>query len=149
MGLFSFLKSAGEKLFGKESAEEKAAKVKNHLEKYGFEGVDVKVEDEKVIVSGEVADLQTKNKILVAAGNIEGISDVEDNLIIKEQEPVEVAPEKMFYEVKKGDSLSKIAKAVYGDAMKYPVIFEANKPMLKDPNLIYPGQKLVIPPLDK
>lgn len=146
MGLFSFLKSAGEKLFGSESAEEKAAKVKEHLGKYGFEGIEVKVEDEKVIVSGEVDTLQTKNRILVAAGNIEGISDVEDNLTLVE-EPVEVEVEKMFYEVKRGDSLSKIAKEVYGDAMKYPVIFEANKPMLKDPNLIYPGQKLVIPPL--
>ena len=57
-------------------------------------------------------------------------------------------PEAVFYEVKRGDSLSKIAKAQYGDAMKYPVIFEANKPMLKDPNLIYPGQMLRIPPLE-
>ncbi len=146
MGLFSFIKSAGERLFGGESAEEKAEKVQKHLEKYGFEGIDVKVKDETVTVSGEVADLVTKNKILVAAGNIEGIADVEDNLTVAEQE-VEIEPEKMFYEVKRGDSLSKIAKQVYGDAMKYPVIFEANKPMLKDPNLIYPGQKLVIPQL--
>lgn len=147
MGLFSFLKSAGEKLFGKDSSEERAEKVKNHLKNYGFDGIDVKVEDEKVIVSGEVDTLQTKNRILVAAGNIEGISDVEDNLTIIEKEPEVVEVEKMFYEVKKGDSLSKIAKEVYGDAMKYNHIFEANKPMLKDPNLIYPGQKLVIPPL--
>ncbi|MBP7184191.1 MAG: LysM peptidoglycan-binding domain-containing protein, partial [Saprospiraceae bacterium] len=48
-------------------------------------------------------------------------------------------------QVQKGDSLSKIAKAFYGDAMKYPVIFEANKPMLTDPDLIYPGQTLRIP----
>ncbi len=144
MGLFSFLKSAGEKLFGMESAEEKAEKVQKHLAGYGFTGIDVQVDDDKVIVSGEVEDLLTKNRILVAAGNIEGISDVEDNLTIKAPEPVE----DMFYEVKRGDSLSKIAKEVYGDAMKYPVIFEANKPMLKDPNLIYPGQKLVIPPLN-
>ncbi len=148
MGLFSFIKSAGERLLGGESAEEKAEKVQKHLEKYGFEGIDVKVKDETVTVSGEVADLVTKNKILVAAGNIEGIADVEDNLTVAEQEiEVEMEPEKMFYEVKRGDSLSKIAKQVYGDAMKYPVIFEANKPMLKDPNLIYPGQKLVIPQL--
>ena len=46
-----------------------------------------------------------------------------------------------------GDNLSKIAKKFYGDANKYPVIFEANKPMLKDPNKIYPGQNLRIPPL--
>ena len=57
-------------------------------------------------------------------------------------------PESTFYTVVSGDSLSKIAKAHYGDAMKYPMIFEANKPMLKDPNLIYPGQVLRIPPLE-
>jgi nucleoid-associated protein YgaU len=57
-------------------------------------------------------------------------------------------PEATFYTVKKGDYLSKIAKEVYGDASKYNVIFEANKPMLKDPDLIYPGQVLRIPPLD-
>jgi nucleoid-associated protein YgaU len=56
-------------------------------------------------------------------------------------------PEATFYTVKSGDSLSAIAKAHYGDAMKYPEIFEANKPMLKDPDKIYPGQVLRIPPL--
>ena len=56
-------------------------------------------------------------------------------------------PEGTYYEVKKGDTLSKIAKAQYGDAMKYPQIFEANRPMLKDPDKIYPGQVLRIPPL--
>ncbi|PVX50824.1 LysM domain-containing protein [Balneicella halophila] len=147
MGLFSFIKSAGDKLFGKENAEEKAQKVEQHLKNYGFKGLDVKVDDETVIVSGEVDTLQTKNRVLVAAGNIEGVSNVEDKMTVKEKEPANVEVEKMFYEVKKGDSLSKISKEVYGDAMKYNVIFEANKPMLKDPNLIYPGQKLVIPEL--
>ena len=51
-----------------------------------------------------------------------------------------------IYEVKPGDSLSKIAKAEYGNANAYMVIFEANRDILKDPNLIYPGQKLKIPP---
>ena len=55
-------------------------------------------------------------------------------------------PEGTYYEVQKGDTLSKIAKQHYGDANKYPVIFEANKPMLKDPDEIYPGQRLRIPP---
>ena len=53
------------------------------------------------------------------------------------------------YTVVKGDYLSKIAKRVYGDAMKYNIIFDANRPMLSDPNKIYPGQVLVIPPLDE
>lgn len=50
-----------------------------------------------------------------------------------------------YYEVKKGDSLSKIAKEYYGDPMLYPRIFEANRDVLKDPNKIKPGQKLRIP----
>jgi nucleoid-associated protein YgaU len=51
-----------------------------------------------------------------------------------------------IYEVKPGDTLSKIAKTEYGNANAYMVIFEANKDILKDPNLIHPGQKLKIPP---
>jgi nucleoid-associated protein YgaU len=79
---------------------------------------------------------------------VEGIATVDDRIVVT-QPPVVAPPipEKQFYTVKKGDYLSKIAKEVYGNASKYNVIFEANKPMLKDPNLIYPGQVLVIPPL--
>jgi nucleoid-associated protein YgaU len=51
-----------------------------------------------------------------------------------------------IYEVVSGDSLSKIAKREYGDAKLWPRIFEANKDLLKDPDKIYPGQKLKIPP---
>ena len=58
-----------------------------------------------------------------------------------------VEPEKQYYTVVSGDYLSKISKRVYGDAMKYNIIFEANKPMLTDPDKIYPGQVLVIPAL--
>jgi nucleoid-associated protein YgaU len=76
-------------------------------------------------------------------GNTEGIATVDDNITV-----ITPKVESKFYTVEKGDSLSKIAKAMYGDAMKYPVIFEANKPMLKDPDLIYPGQVLRIPALD-
>jgi nucleoid-associated protein YgaU len=56
------------------------------------------------------------------------------------------APASVFYTVKKGDNLSTIAKEQYGNASKYMVIFEANKPMLKDPDKIYVGQVLRIPP---
>ena len=80
--------------------------------------------------------------MILALGNVNGVATVVDEI-----EVVIPEPEAVFYEVKSGDSLSKIAKAHYGNAMKYNVIFEANKPMLKDPNLIYPGQVLRIPPL--
>jgi nucleoid-associated protein YgaU len=152
MGLISFIKNAGAKIFKSEEKreEEKANLIAEHIRKFGFDvsKVKVAVDAEKVILTGTVDTLANKNKIIVTAGNIEGISVVEDHLLVSVPEPVTPPePEKQFYTVKKGDYLSKIAKQVYGDAKKYPIIFEANKPMLKDPDLIYPGQVLVIPPL--
>jgi len=152
MGLISFIKNAGAKIFKSEEKreEEKANLITEHIRKFGFDvsKVKVAVDAEKVILTGTVDTLANKNKIIVTAGNIEGISVVEDHLLVSVPEPVTPPePEKQFYTVKKGDYLSKIAKQVYGDAKKYPIIFEANKPMLKDPDLIYPGQVLVIPPL--
>ena len=57
--------------------------------------------------------------------------------------PAETAAQ--YHDVASGDTLSAISKKYYGDANKYMKIFEANKPMLSDPNKIYPGQKLRIP----
>jgi len=100
-------------------------------------------------LGGEVSSVLDKNKVVVVAGNVSGISAVNDNLVLNLPEPVVIPePQKQFYTVVKGDYLSKISKRVYGDAMKYDIIFEANKPMLKDPNKIYPGQVLVIPALE-
>ncbi len=152
MGLISFIKNAGAKIFksGEKREEDKANLIMEHIKKFGFDvsAVQVAVDGEKVILHGKVDTLANKNKIIVTAGNVDGISAVEDHLLVIASPPVAPpAPEKQFYTVKKGDYLSKIAKEVYGDAKKYPVIFEANKPMLKDPDLIYPGQVLVIPPL--
>jgi nucleoid-associated protein YgaU len=152
MGLISFIKNAGEKIFKSEEKreQEKAALILDHIKKFGFDtsSIQVTVDDDKVTLTGKVDTQENKNKIIVTAGNVEGIASVDDMLIVIQ--PVQVAPpqpEKQFYTVKKGDYLSKIAKEVYGNASKYNIIFEANKPMLKDPNLIYPGQVLVIPPL--
>ncbi|MFO7622620.1 MAG: peptidoglycan-binding protein LysM [Bacteroidales bacterium] len=155
MGLISFIKNAGTKIFGKsgeKQEQEKAALIEAHIRKFGFDTSDIKikVDDDRVTLAGSVDTMENKNKIIVTAGNVEGISAVEDWIVVKN--PPVVAPpepEKQFYTVKKGDYLSKIAKEVYGNANKYNIIFEANKPMLKDPNLIYPGQVLVIPPLEK
>jgi nucleoid-associated protein YgaU len=152
MKLISFIKNAGSKIFKSEEKreEEKAKLIAEHIKKFGFDvsKVKVAVDDEKVILKGQVDTWANKNKIIVTAGNVDGISAVEDHLLVITPAPVAPPePEKQFYTVKKGDYLSKIAKQVYGDARKYPVIFEANKPMLKDPDLIYPGQVLVIPPL--
>ena len=152
MGLISFIRNAGEKLFKSEEKreQEKADLITAHIKKFGFDtsSIQVKVDDDKVTLTGTVDTIDNKNKIIVTAGNVDSIASVDDRIVVKNSPAVAPpAPEKQFYTVKKGDYLSKIAKQVYGNANKYNVIFEANKPMLKDPNLIYPGQVLVIPPL--
>jgi len=154
MGLISFIKNAGEKLFKSEEKreQEKAELIVGHIRKFGFDTskIQVAVDDDKVILSGSIDTIDNKNKVIVTAGNVEGIAAVEDRIVVVQPAPVTPPPpEKQFYTVKKGDYLSKIAKEVYGNANKYNIIFEANRPMLKDPNLIYPGQVLVIPPLEK
>ena len=154
MGLFSFVKNAGAKLFGKdeEDAAAEAAEANKQKENLIHEFVkkfDLQIEDLEVFVEGDKATLKGKSpsqaekeKLVLAVGNINGIATVDDQLIVETPEP-----EAQFYTVQRGDSLSKIAKEYYSDPMKYNAIFEANKPMLKDPNLIYPGQVLRIPPM--
>ncbi|MEM8526787.1 MAG: peptidoglycan-binding protein LysM [Bacteroidota bacterium] len=164
MGLFSFLKKAGSKLFSKDEKDRKGTTTDGISEEVARDqkinllksvadtiGIDVQnleieltgEESDVVMVYGQVETQEDKEKLILALGNVAGIAGVDDSNITVEK----TEPEATFYEVKKGDYLSKIAKEVYGDAMKYPVIFEANKPMLKDPDLIYPGQVLRIPPL--
>ena len=146
MGMFDFLKNVGASIFGrgKSEAEEIEKLLKTDL---GDKLTDLKVEFNKGVVtlSGKADSHATKEKAVLLAGNIKGVEKVEDEGLIapKPEEETE------FYTVKKGDSLSKIAKAYYGNAMKYPVIFEANREVIKDPNLIYPGQVLRIPKIAK
>lgn len=150
MGLFSFIKNAGEKIFGgNETPEEKAQKVKDHVGKYGFDlsKVTFGTNGNNVVVSGTAKNLDEKQKILATAGNVDGIEGVEDNLVLAEPLKFELPDfSKTMYTVKSGDNLSKISKEVYGDPNKYNTIFEANKPMLTHPDKIYPGQVLYIPP---
>jgi len=155
MGLFSFIKKAGSNLFGKDEdakAEEAAKKTEarkslliNEVKKLNFDVEDLSVEldGDKVTTYGKVDSQEEKEKVVLALGNVTGISTVDDRINVEHPKP-----ESTFYEVQSGDSLSKIAKAHYGDPMKYPIIFEANKPMLSDPDKIYPGQVLRIPPLE-
>jgi len=153
MGLFSFNKDSGEKNTGL-SDQEKGKFMEEIIKRYNLpiEGLKVQVDGSKASLWGIVDELGTKEKIIVSVGNIQGISEVEDFISLRDAgegkvHDGEIDHDKRFYTVQKGDSLSKISKTVYGDPMKYTTIFEANKPMLKDPNLIYPGQVLRIPEL--
>jgi nucleoid-associated protein YgaU len=166
MGLMSFIKEAGEKLFGIGEAKAAEAAVKaaptpenvaamsaaagkaiaDYIGTQGLkvDGLDVAFDAPSgtVTVAGTVTDQATKEKVLLCCGNVAGVGAVNDMITVSTPEP-----ESKWHTVVSGDTLSKIAKSFYGDANKYPVIFEANKPMLKHPDKIYPGQLLRIPPL--
>lgn len=111
-----------------------------YLKTMGLGDVDVRINDSKATIFGGAKDQATAERIVLAVGNIRGVDQVTDYLKVAAP-----APESDMYVVQSGDSLSKIAKEVYGDAMRYPEIFEANKPMLTDPDLIFAGQVLRIP----
>ncbi len=151
MGLFSFLKNAGSKIFNRNKETAAPEKVelsrsealKAEVQKLGLPVSNLAVElGQQVIVSGKTDTNASREKIILALGNVEGVSSVDDRIEVTNPEP-----EANFYTVQKGDSLSKIAKAQYGNPMQYNAIFEANKPMLSHPDKIYPGQVLRIPPL--
>jgi nucleoid-associated protein YgaU len=150
MGIFDFVKEAGEKVFGRNKEEEarlsdaqRAMALQVYVTKLGLPVKDLVVGFSKgtAEVHGVATSQADKEKAILAVGNAAGVERVDDRVRVEAPEPPAV-----FYTVKAGDSLSKIAKAHYGNAMKYPAIFEANKPMLTDPDKIYPGQVLRIPP---
>lgn len=155
MGIFDFIKDVGEKLTGKDDEKEpqkealdermKGNALMRHVMQLGLEVEKLRVDydDGVATVTGAAADQATRERVVLAVGNTEGVAQVDDQMTVEEPEP-----QATFYTVQRGDSLSKIAKEHYGDAMKYPVIFEANEPMLSDPDKIYPGQVLRIPALE-
>lgn len=165
MGLFDFIKEAGSKILGTDEAPKpesrtttyspeeiqkindrrRAVALAKSVETMGFgiEDLGIRVDDDLVTVSGRVADQATRERVVLALGNTAGIARVDDRIEVDTPQP-----EAQFHTVASGDTLSTIAQQYYGNAMKYPVIFEANKPMLSDPDKIYPGQVLRIPPLD-
>ena len=185
MGIFSFIASAGSKLFGGKKPSEipnLADLIGKHVASVGLpsEHLHYWLEGETLVASGWVDDKPTKEKVILAVGNVEGVDKVADRIVVgappvfkkaevvapvsAEAVPAEALPTVALpseaelaaqeewasktYVVEKGDTLSKIAKEVYGNANKYPAIFEANKPMLSHPDKIYPGQVLRIPPLE-
>ena len=163
MGLISFLKDAGRKLFEKptktptesettsSSASSKggddaaADAIMAHIRAQKLDATGLTVlfdgKTSTVTVYGVAPDQATREKIVLLAGNVEGVENVNDQMTVDRS-----GPEAQFYTVTSGDTLSKIAKKFYGDPGRYMKIFEENKPMLKDPDEIYPGQMLRIPP---
>ena len=176
MGMFDFAREAGAKLFGKDGPKDHAETYKplrRHVEEHGIDATSMEFKVHglgEVTVTGNVPDQDTREKVVLIVGNVEGVSRVHDRLQVgaaprpgtaagvagSARAPTGAAVHgagdgagapwaSKTYTVKAGDTLSGIAKDVYGDASKYPRIFEANKPMLKDPDRIYPGQVLRIP----
>ena len=120
--------------------------MQNVVAELGLSASDVRIamNGDSVRLEGKVASQEEKEKIILAVGNVQGVSRVDDALEVEK-----VEAEANFYTVVSGDSLGKIAKQFYGNAGKYPVIFEANRPMLSDPDKIYPGQVLRIPAIEE
>jgi nucleoid-associated protein YgaU len=169
MGLFSFVKDAGAAIFGGSDEESDITKptksLSAHLRESGIDPSSLQIDYEanRIVVSGEVASQEDKEKIIMIIGNVRDVEMVEDRLVLASAadapaptaadapatEGAEATPEDWqadTYTVQSGDTLGGIAQKLYGSASKYMVIFEANTPMLKDPNKIYPGQVLRIPP---
>jgi nucleoid-associated protein YgaU len=150
MGMFDFLKDAGEELTQQQSDTEaaveqaKGAALAYKIGTLGLqvEGLEVGYDDGIVTVKGNVPSQQEREKVVLALGNTQGVARVDDQLVVAVSEP-----EAILYTVQAGDNLSKIAKAHYGDGNKYQEIFAANRPLLENPDKIYPGQVIRIPPL--
>ncbi len=140
MGLWSFVKGSGKKLFGAAEAAEAPAEdtLKKEVEALGLDasGLDITVDGDKVKVTGDAVSQEMKEKIILAVGNVEGVAEVEDEV---------AGGDPVFHTVEKGDTLWAIAAKTLGNGARYEEIFEANKPMLSHPDKIYPGQVLRIP----
>ena len=154
MGIISFVKEAGAFLFGHSAGQSQPASAASQLtvellqKQAGAVGVAVQnlaiqLNDGTATVRGTVGSQAEREKLILAIGNTPGVGQVDDQLTVSTPA---ATPSATLYTVRRGDTLSAIAKTYYKDASKYPQIFEANRPMLGDPNKIYPGQVLRIPP---
>lgn len=164
MGIFSFARDIGDKIFHRNkkedapvagttpapvappaepSAQEIANLLLNRIQTNArIDGLSVKYngDTDTVEIIGKAANQAEREKAILAAGNVQYVATVVDSIDVVASEP-----ESTMYTVKSGDTLSKIAKDVYGNANDYMKIFEANRPLLSDPNKIYVGQVLRIP----
>ena len=141
MGLFDFAKNIGNKIFGTE--KEAPEKLKKHIEddNPGIENLEIQVEDGVATISGKTDDPSALEKVVLMTGNAMGIEEVNVDAVEAPKQTEEV----LYYEISKGDSLWKIAKNTYGDGNQYKKIFDENREVIKDPDLIFPGQKIRLP----
>ncbi len=153
MGFFDFVSDAGKSLLGTgNDAEAIKKEIEESFEELPVDGLVVEVNDGVVILAGVAKDFETREKAILIAGNVEGISQVNaDQLVSMEMiassddSEVQAIPEEIFYTIVKGDTLWEIASKFYDDGSKYPHIVEANLEVIKDADLIYPGQSIRIP----
>ena len=145
MGLFDFVRDIGRKIFNSDSEANDKIKAEIEASLKGIEGltVDYDAASGNVSLGGQAASTEALQKAILIAGNTKGVANVSVDSMIAP--PVE--DQTQYYIIKSGDMLSAIAQHFYKDANKYPKIFEANREVIKDANLIFPGQKIRIPPL--
>jgi nucleoid-associated protein YgaU len=159
MGLFSFIANAGKKIFGghhdadtgqpvQQLNEQQLEALRQHVTSLGLHisnlGVSFNGPGE-VTLTGEAASRADYEKAALIAGNVVGITKVNNQMTIAQQQQATAEPEADTYEIKKGDTLWAIAEKYYGKGSEYPKIVAANQPMIKDADEIYPGQVLRIP----
>ncbi|MDP9422365.1 MAG: peptidoglycan-binding protein LysM [Pseudomonadota bacterium] len=145
MALFDiFKRDKGKEIFEAEAdAQRRAEAIRQEIRRLGLPGnINVEVEGSRVKVTGDVPDEATRQKLNMIVGNIKYIEAVDDSAL---RSPQPQAARPKVHEVQSGDTLSSIADKYYGEANAYQRIFEANRPMLSDPDEIYPGQVLIIP----
>ncbi len=146
MGLFDFVKDVGRQIF--DTDDEAADNIKQHLEikTSGLSNLTVEFDDGVATICGDCKNQAVRDKAILIAGNIKGVKKVvADDLKAPPPKPEEPEEKAEFYEIVKGDTLGAISKKYYGSAGKYLKICEANRDIIKDPNKIYPGQKIRIP----
>jgi len=150
MSFFDFVSDAGKSLLGK--GDDSAAikeEIESSFSELPVDGLVVDVQEELVTLAGVAQDYPVREKAILIAGNVEGIAQVDANqLITMEQiseENVREIPEEIFYTIEKGDTLWAIATKYYDDGSKYTHIVDANIEVIKNADLIYPGQAIRIP----
>ena len=147
MGLLDFIKDKGKDLFGG-NEDNAAATIQKEIKRALGDNVDpigVRYDNGRVILQGQAKSQAAKEKATLIAGNVKGVSHVDDDGIKVAGQQAASTARSTYYTIQSGDTLSKIAKEKYGDAQAYTRIFDANREVIEDPDKIYPGQQIRIP----